>query len=113
VDNDRPAVSELMTAASAALTPRITEVSGEVFEVIVREIPQLRADKPVRILLASGVDSNVATCLHVLRHGVDLANVRAPAAAEEYARRLAQRGTPQPPCCTPTASGMPASSIGA
>jgi PucR C-terminal helix-turn-helix domain/GGDEF-like domain len=94
VDNDRPAVSELMAAVSAVLAPRITEVSSEVFEVIVRGIPQLHADKPVLTLLASSIDGNVATCLHVLWHGIDLANVHAPAAAEEYARRLAQRGTP-------------------
>ena len=36
----------------------------------------------------------MATLLHVLQHGIDLANVRALAAAEEYARRLAQRGVP-------------------
>jgi DNA-binding PucR family transcriptional regulator len=36
----------------------------------------------------------VATVLHILQHSIDLENVRAPAAAEEYARRLAQRGVP-------------------
>jgi DNA-binding PucR family transcriptional regulator len=94
VDIDRPAVADVMADISAALTPQITELSGEVYDVIVREIPELRADQPVLTLLASSVDGNVATCLQVLRHGIDLANVRAPAAAEEYARRLAQRGTP-------------------
>jgi DNA-binding PucR family transcriptional regulator len=32
--------------------------------------------------------------LHILQHGIDLDRVHAPAAAEEYARRLAQRGSP-------------------
>jgi hypothetical protein len=32
--------------------------------------------------------------LHILQHGIDLEHVRAPAAAEEYARRLAQHGVP-------------------
>ena len=32
--------------------------------------------------------------LHVLQHDIDLEQVHAPAAAEEYARRLAQRGVP-------------------
>jgi transposase-like protein len=82
-----------MADVSAALTPRAVELSRDIYEVILREIPQLRADKPVLALLAASVDGNVATCLHVLRHGIDLANVRPPAAAEEYARRLAQRGT--------------------
>ena len=45
-------------------------------------------------LLASSVDSNVDTCLQIMQHRIDLAVVRAPVAATEYARRLAQRGTP-------------------
>ena len=32
--------------------------------------------------------------LHVMQHGIDLEKVHAPAAAQEYARRLAQRGVP-------------------
>jgi PucR C-terminal helix-turn-helix domain/GGDEF-like domain len=36
----------------------------------------------------------VTTALHVMQHGIDLENVHSPAAAEEYARRLAQRGVP-------------------
>jgi hypothetical protein len=69
-------------------------VSEDVCEAILREIPQLREDKPVLTLLASSVDSNVETCLQIMQHRIDLAAVRARAAATEYARRLAQRGTP-------------------
>ena len=45
-------------------------------------------------LLASSVHGNVDTCLQVMQHRIDLGNVHAPAAAAEYARRLAQRGIP-------------------
>jgi PucR C-terminal helix-turn-helix domain/GGDEF-like domain len=45
-------------------------------------------------LLEASVAENVATMLHILQHGIDLDRVHAPAAAEEYARRLAQRGIP-------------------
>jgi hypothetical protein len=38
------------------------------------------------------VVANVATVLHILQHDLDLDRVHAPAAAEQYARRLAQRG---------------------
>jgi hypothetical protein len=69
-------------------------VREDVYHVILREIPQLRDDKPVLALLASSVDSNVDTCLQIMQHRIDLAAVAAPAAAVEYARRLAQRGTP-------------------
>jgi hypothetical protein len=94
VEMDRPAVAELVADVAAAVAGRGAVVSRDVYEAIVQEIPQLRDDKPVLTLLASSVDSNVDTCLQIMRHRIDLAAVRAPAAATEYARRLAQRGTP-------------------
>jgi PucR C-terminal helix-turn-helix domain/GGDEF-like domain len=94
VDLDRPAVAELMSEVAAAVTRRVAAVREDVYETIVREIPQLRDDKPVLALLTSSVDSNVDTCLQIMQHRIDLSAVPAPAAAVEYARRLAQRGTP-------------------
>jgi DNA-binding PucR family transcriptional regulator len=67
-------------------------MSADIYGLIVREIPQLRGDKRVLTLLEASVGENVATLLHVIQHGIDLENVHTPAAAEEYARRLAQRG---------------------
>ena len=84
----------IMAEVAAAVARRSAAVSGDVYEVILREVPQLRDDTPVLALLASSVDSNVDTCLQIMQHRIDLAAVRAPAAAAEYARRLAQRGTP-------------------
>lgn len=94
VDMDRPAVAELMVDVSAALAQRVSGLREDVYEVILREIPQLNGDKPVLTLLASSVHGNVDTCLQVMQHRIDLSNVHAPAAAMEYARRLAQRGIP-------------------
>src|SRR6266480_3387455 len=94
VETDRPAVAELMADAAAAVARRGAAVSEDVYDAILQEIPQLRDDKPVLTLLASSVDSNVDTCLQIMQHRIDLAAVQAPAAATEYARRLAQRGTP-------------------
>ncbi len=91
---DDPANVGLMSDVAAAVSRRAAAVSGDVYDVIVREIPELRDDKPVLALLASSVDSNIDTCLQIMQHQIDLAAVRAPAAAVEYARRLAQRGTP-------------------
>jgi hypothetical protein len=93
VDIDRPAVAELM-ANVAAVARRVGAVREDVCETILREIPQLRDDKPVLALLASGVDSNVDTCLQIMQHRIDLAAVQAPTAAVEYSHRLAQRSTP-------------------
>lgn len=89
-----PAVAELLAGVAAAVGRQAAEVSADVYKVILREIPQLDEDKPLLALLASSVESNVDTCLQIMQHRIDLAAVRAPAAAVEYARRLAQRGTP-------------------
>jgi DNA-binding PucR family transcriptional regulator len=94
VDIDRPAVAELIANVAAAVARRVASVREDVYETIIREIPQLRDDQPVLTLLASSVDSNLDTCLQIMQHRIDLAAVQAPAAAVEYARRLAQRGTP-------------------
>src|SRR5580693_1007568 len=94
MDRSSPSAAESASAVSAALDPRAAEMSADIYGLIVREIPQLRSDKRLLALLESSVAENVATVLHILQHGIDLEKVRAPAAAEEYARRLAQRGVP-------------------
>ena len=91
---DGPAVAEVMASVAARVSRQVAAVSADVYAVIVREIPELRDDQAVLTLLASSVDSNVATCLQIVQHQIDLSDVHAPAAALEYARRLAQRGRP-------------------
>ena len=90
---DRPAVAALIADVAGVVARRAAVVAGDVYAVILREIPQLGDDKPVLALLASSVDSNIETCLQIMQHQIDLTAVQAPAAALEYARRLAQRGT--------------------
>jgi hypothetical protein len=94
VDIDEPAVAQLMADVAAAVSRQVAAVSADVYEVILREIPQLHDDQAVLALLASSVDSNVGTCLQIIQHQIDLSAVHAPAASLEYARRRAQRGTP-------------------
>ncbi len=94
MDSSNTSAAESVSDVSAALVPRTAEVAADIYRLIVREIPQLRGDKRVLTLLEASVGENVATMLHILQHGIDLENVHAPAAAEEYARRLAQRGVP-------------------
>jgi PucR C-terminal helix-turn-helix domain/GGDEF-like domain len=91
---DGPAVAELMARVAATVSRQAAAVSENVYAVILREIPELHDDKAVLALLASSVDSNVGTCLQIVQHQIDLSAVHAPAAALEYARRLAQRGRP-------------------
>jgi hypothetical protein len=94
VDRSSPSVAQSASDVSGALTPRAAEISADIYQLIVREIPQLRGDGRVMALLEASVEENVTTALHVMQHGIDLENVHSPAAAEEYARRLAQRGVP-------------------
>jgi len=91
---DGPAVAELVAGVAAAVSRRAAVVSEDVYEVVLREIPELRDDKSVLALLSSSVHSNVGTCLQVMQHQIDLSAVQAPAASLEYARQRAQRGTP-------------------
>jgi hypothetical protein len=93
-DADHPVVAGLVVEVATAVSRRAADVSEDVCKLILREIPQLDDDRPLVALLASSVDSNVATCLQILQHQIDLAAVPAPASAVEYARRLAQRGLP-------------------
>ena len=94
MDRSSPSAAESVAEVCAALVPRTAEMSADIYELIVREIPRLRSDKRVLELLEASVAENVATALHILQHGIDPEKVHAPAAAEEYARRLAQRGVP-------------------
>jgi PucR C-terminal helix-turn-helix domain/GGDEF-like domain len=94
MDKSSQSAADSASEVSGALVPRTAEMSGDIYKLIVRDIPQLRDDKRVLTLLEASVGENVATMLHILQHGIDLEKVHAPAAAEEYARRLAQRGIP-------------------
>jgi DNA-binding PucR family transcriptional regulator len=94
MDVDGPPVAALVASIAATVSRRAAAVSENVYEVILREIPELHDDNAVLALLSSSVHSNVGTCLQIMQHRIDLASVKAPAAAMEYARRRAQRGTP-------------------
>src|SRR5580692_11410862 len=94
VDVDYPAVAELVADVATAVGRQAAAVSEDVYKEIVGEIPQLDHDQPLRTLLASNIDSNVDACLQIMQHRIDLGAVRAPTVAVEYARRLAQHGTP-------------------
>jgi len=94
VDSSSPAAVEHSAEVGGALIPRSAEISADIYQLIVQEIPEIRGDTRVLKLLEDSVGANVATLLHMIHHGIDLENVHAPAAAQEYARRLAQRGVP-------------------
>ena len=94
VDGDSHAIDAQLSAAASAVNARVFEVSEDIRQQLIRRIPALHGDDVVVNLLASSVEGNVATMLHILEHGILPESPEAPAAALEYTRRLAQRGVP-------------------
>lgn len=92
---DEEAVSERIRHIAATLAERATELAGELVQLYAADLPQLvNDDERMVSLLSASVYQNIETALQIFQHGIDPANVEPPAAAVEYARRLAQRGTP-------------------
>ena len=94
MDADSHALDQRLSAVAAVVDARVVEVSRDVQEHLIRTIPELRGDDLVVNLLAGSVEGNITTVLHVLEHGIVPEDIEAPAAALEYAKRLAQRGVP-------------------
>jgi DNA-binding PucR family transcriptional regulator len=92
MDLQDPGVAELVAGVAGAVARQ--PVAEDVLDAIVREMPQLEEDKSLLALLVSSVDGNVEMCLQIMQHRIGLSVAAAPAAAVEYARRLAQRDTP-------------------
>jgi len=88
------AASDLLASIATSIRPEARSLCAALIDQMLREIPELTGDRPVEELLAVSVTANIATILDVFEIGLDKANLEAPAAAVEYARRLAQRGVP-------------------
>jgi DNA-binding PucR family transcriptional regulator len=91
-DND--ALDRELSALAAEVSLRLAELSRDIWRLVTDGIPALREDDLLAKLLDASVEENVVTLLHVFEHRIEPETVNAPAAAVEYARRLAQRGMP-------------------
>ncbi len=87
-----------MSDTLARVAERLLADTGPVVDTVLDELgdalPELTADPRVREVLATTVRDMVAAALTVLGAGVPVEGVRAPDAALELARRLAQQGVP-------------------
>lgn len=88
------AVSRELSEVAAAVGGQVLDVTHDIWQLVTSDIPELRGDDIVEKLLDASIEENVATLLHVFEHGSPPDDIGAPAAAVEYARRLAQRGVP-------------------
>ncbi|MET8630201.1 helix-turn-helix domain-containing protein [Kitasatospora sp. NPDC004669] len=89
-----PEAGKTLSVVAANVGSRLPDVSRDVWDYVLAEIPKLRGDEPVLRLLHASVAENVATLLHVFENDIPLDKVEGPVAALEYARRLAQRNVP-------------------
>jgi GGDEF-like domain/PucR C-terminal helix-turn-helix domain len=83
-----------LSAVGVAAGRHLLDLSHDIWLLLTSDIPELRGEDIVGKLLKASVQENVATLLHVFEHGLVPDDLQAPAAAVEYARRLAQRGVP-------------------
>ncbi|MFD4548547.1 PucR family transcriptional regulator [Streptomyces sp. NPDC058251] len=83
-----------LSVVASNVAVRIPEVSQDVWELVISEIPELRGDGIIVNTLRASVEENIATLLHGFENDMPLGNVEGPAAALDYARRLAQRNVP-------------------
>lgn len=87
------AATELQGIA-ALIAERGVELTAYLVVEFGKRIPELPTDPALVDLLNGSASSNLETLAHLLRGHVPVDEIQAPAAAVEYARRLAQRGTP-------------------
>ncbi|MFE4821919.1 PucR family transcriptional regulator [Streptomyces sp. NPDC056704] len=83
-----------LSVSAANIESRLTEISHDVWEHLLVEIPQIRVDDVVEGILLASVKENIATLLHIFENDIPLEDLEGPAAANEHARRLAQRDIP-------------------
>ena len=62
MDRSSPSVARSTSAVSAALIHRTSELTAEIYGLIVREIPQLRTDQRVLTLLEASVRETWPPC---------------------------------------------------
>lgn len=88
------AISRSLAAVAVVLAQDRAVLVNELHRRLSTEIDQLRGDESLLRLLHASIESNVDNALQIVRYDIDLAAVEVPAAAVEYARRLAQHGVP-------------------
>ncbi|UKY54910.1 PucR family transcriptional regulator [Streptomyces inhibens] len=91
---EHPEASKQLSVIAENVGSHLPEVGRDIGEFVIAEIPELRGDATVIKILQASVAENVATLLHIFENDIPLDKIEGPAAALEYARRLAQRGIP-------------------
>ena len=91
---DPAAVRTLVAAVGGALAEKLPEVAVPMRDLLAKRVEELGGDGILMDLLLASIEGNVVTILVSLQHDISRDHLDPPAAAMEYARRLAQRGVP-------------------
>jgi len=81
-----------ITAVGTAMGARLDELTDILHTGLAEGIDELKGDAPILELLRASIASNLETLVDIMRYDIAVDEVSSPPAAEEYARRLAQRG---------------------
>jgi DNA-binding PucR family transcriptional regulator len=93
---DNPGEAEVrrgIAELAARLGDRLPELVSAISASLRDDIPELRDEAQIP-LLDAGIEGNVTTALYAMGHDMPVECVRAPTAALEQARRIAQQGLP-------------------
>lgn len=90
---DQSTIQSVLHDVGAQLAAQLPRLSHDLTNAMADGIPELPHDPVLRDMLDGSVAANLEEITHLFRGRVPVEEVRAPVAAVEYARRLAQRGT--------------------
>ncbi|MGN6721926.1 MAG: PucR family transcriptional regulator [Marmoricola sp.] len=91
---DPASARTLVAAVGASLADRLAGVTVPMQELLLNRVEEFNGDPALVDLLLASIEGNVVTILRSLQHDINPDHIDPPAAAMEYARRLAQRGVP-------------------
>lgn len=81
-----------VTATAERMSENVAALTRELQTILAGTIIDLQGDHVIQELLRASIEGNLETVSQVVRYDVPTADIQAPPAAVEYARRLAQRG---------------------
>ncbi|QDQ98616.1 PucR family transcriptional regulator [Tomitella fengzijianii] len=87
-------VGDVVVDVAANMERDLDANSAEVKKLLESHFAEMRGDRHWADLLRASISSNVETVLHALRHGIPAGGIAPPAAAAEFARRMAQHEVP-------------------
>jgi hypothetical protein len=91
VGADDAVIAKAAATIVSSLADQVDDITRSTQELLVSAIAELRGDALLLQLLRDTVSSNIDTFFSAIRHRIPIEHIEPPAAALEYARRLAQR----------------------